>query len=115
MDQSKATLLLLGGLVLLGVCVTVVSILILRGGRFYHRIPPSSRPRRWFVAIFFSYFVAFCLWFPVWSFKPHSIASYILGLIFLVFTVFIAAWYALGKVAAIVLPIIALVQRLIHR
>lgn len=114
-DQSKITLLVLGFLGLLAVCVTVVSILILRGGKFYHRIPERSRPRRWFVAIFFAYFITFCLWFPIWSIYPRSIISYVLTFVFLAFTGFIAAWYALGKVAFIVLPISALVQRLIRR
>jgi quinol-cytochrome oxidoreductase complex cytochrome b subunit len=108
MDQSKATVLVIAFLSLLAVFVTVVSILILIGGKFYHKIPQKSRPRRWFVAIFFSYFVAFCAWFPVSFFYPHSIVSHVLSFIFGAFTAFIAAWYVLGKVGAILLPIIAL-------
>jgi quinol-cytochrome oxidoreductase complex cytochrome b subunit len=110
-DQSKATLLVIASLSLLGVLVTVASILILTGGKVYHRIPEKSRPRRWFVAIFFSYFVVFCVWFPVWFFYPRSIIALLLSLIFGAFTAFIGAWYALGKVAFILLPIIALVER----
>jgi hypothetical protein len=56
MDQSKTTLLVLVFLSLLAIFVTVASILILSGGKVYHKIPEKSRPRRWFVAIFFSYF-----------------------------------------------------------
>jgi hypothetical protein len=110
MDQSKATFLVIAFLSLLAVFVTVASILILNGGKVYHKIPEKSRPRRWFVAIFFSYFVVFCVWFPVWFFYPRSIASHALSFIFLVFTAFIGAWYVLGKVGAILLPIIALVE-----
>jgi hypothetical protein len=113
MDQSKASVLVVAFLGLLAVFVTVASILILSGGKVYHKIPEKSRPRRWLVAIFFSYFVVFCLWFPVWFFYPRSIISYILTFIFAAFTVFIAAWYALGRVRAILLPIIALVEWLI--
>ena len=110
MDQSKATLLATAFLGLLAVFVTAASILILRGGKFYHKIPEKSRPRRWFVAIFFSYFLMFCGWFPVWFFYPRSIISHVLSFIFLAFTAFIGAWYALGKVGAILLPLIALVE-----
>ena len=113
MDQSKATLLVIAFLSLLAVFVIVVSILILSGGKVYHKIPEKSRPRRWFVAIFFSYFVTFCGWFPVWFFYPRSIISHVLSFIFGAFTAFIGAWYALGKVGAILLPLIALVERIV--
>jgi hypothetical protein len=109
-DQSKVTLLVIPFLGLLAVFVTVASVLILTGGKVYHRIPEKSRPRRWLVAIFFSYFVVFCVWFPVWFFYPHSAISRVLSFIFLAFTAFIGAWYALGRVRAILLPIIALVE-----
>ena len=113
MDQSKVTVLAITFLGLLAVFVTVASILILSGGKIYHQIPERARPRRWFVAIFFSYFVVFCLWFPVWFFYPRSVISQILSFIFVAFTAFIAAWYALGKVRYILLPIITLVERII--
>lgn len=113
MDQSKATLLVVAFLSLLAGFVTVASILILSGGKIYHKIPEKSRPRRWLVAIFFSYFIMFWVWFPVWFFYPHSITSHALSFIFLAFTVFIGAWYALGRVGAILLPIIALVERIV--
>src|SRR5579864_5033203 len=101
MDQPKATLLAIAFLSLLAVFVTVASILILSGGKVYNKIPEKSRPRRWFVAIFFSYFVTFCAWFPVWFFYPRSTISRALSFFFLVFTAFIGVWYALGKVGAI--------------
>jgi hypothetical protein len=88
MDQSKATLLVIAFLSLLAVFVIVASILILSGGKVYHKIPEKSRPRRWFVAIFFSYFVTFCGWFPVWFFYPRSIISHVLSFIFGAFTAF---------------------------
>jgi hypothetical protein len=110
-DQSKATLLGIAFLSLLGVFVTVAS--ILTGGKVYHTIPEKSRPRRWFVAIFFSYFLVFCVWFPVWFFWPRSITSHLLSLIFGAFTVFIGAWYVLGKVGFILVPIIALAERIV--
>ena len=114
MDQSKATLLVIAFLSLLAVFVIVASILILSGGKVYHKIPEKSRPRRWVVAIFFSYFITFCVWFPVWFFYPRSIISHVLSFIFGAFTAFIGAWYALGKVwAAILLLLIAPVERIV--
>jgi hypothetical protein len=113
MPQSTVTILAIAFLSLLAVLVTVASILILSGGQFYQKIPKKSRPRRWFMAIFFSYFVLFCLWFPFWLFYPRSIPSHVLGFLFAAFTAFIGAWYVLGKVGVIFLPIIVLVLRLI--
>ena len=110
MEQSKATLLLAAFLGVLAVFVTVASILILSGGTVDHKIPQKSRPRRWFVAIFFSYFVTFCVSLPVWFFYPRSIPSHILSFIFGAFTAFIVAWYVLGRVGAILLPIITLIE-----
>jgi|SRR5579863_548232 len=112
MDQSNLTVLVLTLLVALGVVVTVASILILSGGKVYKRIPEKSRPRRWVVAIFFSYFVTFCFWFPIWFFYHHSVISYVLSAMFGVFTAFIGAWLALGRVRAILLPIVAIVERI---
>jgi hypothetical protein len=110
MDQSNAPLLVIVFLGVLAILVIVASILILSGGKVYHRIPKKSRPRRWLIAIFFSYFVVFCLWFPIWSISPRSIISHALSFIFGSFTAFIAAWYVLGKVGAVFLPIIALIE-----
>ena len=105
MDQSTATALVVAFLGLLALCVTVASILILSGGKLYHKIPPKSRPRRWLVGIFFSYFVVFCLWFPFWFFYPHSVISKVVNLVFVAFTAFLAGWYVLGKVGALLLPV----------
>lgn len=113
MDQTKGPVLVVAFFGLLAVFVTVASILILSGGKVYHQIPEKSRPRRWFVGIFLSYFVVFCLWFAVWFFYPHSTTAHIMSFMFGAFTVFIAAWYALGRVRDILLPIIALVERII--
>jgi quinol-cytochrome oxidoreductase complex cytochrome b subunit len=113
MDQSKANLLLIAFFSLLALLVTVASLIILKGGKLYHKIPEKSPPRRWFVAIFFSYFVTFCVWFPVWFSHPRSVISHVLSFIFGAFTAFIGAWYILGKVGFILLPIIALVERIV--
>ncbi len=104
MDQS--TLTVTAFLSLLAICVTVASIVILSGGKLYHKIPAKSRPRRWVIAIFFSYFVVFCVWFPVSFFYPRSAISKVASVIFLAFTCFIAAWYVLGKVGALLSPVI---------
>lgn len=105
MDQSTVTVLVIAFLSLLAICVTVASIIILSGGKLYHKIPAKSRPRRWLIAIFFSYFAVFCVWFPVWFFYRRSAISNVLDIVFLAFTAFIAAWYALGKVGALLSPV----------
>lgn len=91
------TALIIAFLGLLAALVVVSSILILRGGKVYHRIPERWRPRRWFVAIFFSYFVLFWLWFPVWFLYPRSVISHVLSALFAAFTAFIAGGTFLGK------------------
>jgi len=106
MDQSTLTVLVIAILSVLAICVAVASIIILSGGKLYHKIPAKSRPRRWFIAIFFSYFVVFCVWFPVWLFYPRSAISNVLSIVFLAFTAFIAAWYVLGRVGALLSPVI---------
>lgn len=100
-------------LVVLAIFAAAASIIILIGGRLYHKIPEKSRPRRWFVAIFFLYFISFCLWFPAWFFYPGSLISHILGFVFGAFTLFIAAWFALGRVGIILLPLVVLIGRII--
>jgi hypothetical protein len=106
MDQSTLTVLVIAFLSLLAICVTVASIVILAGGKLYQKIPAKLRPRRWLVAIFFSYFVVFCVWFPAWFFYPRSAISNLLSIVFFAFTAFIAAWYVLGKVGALLSPVI---------
>jgi hypothetical protein len=106
MDQSTLTVLVIAFLSLVALCVTVASILILSGGKLYHKIPAKSRPRRWVIAILFSYFAVFCVWFPVWFFYPRSAISNVLNIIFLAFTALIAAFYVLGKLGALLSPLI---------
>ena len=110
--MDRATLTALAFLVVLGICVSVACILILAGGKFYKKIPEKLRPRRWFVAIFFSYFVIFCLWFPVWLSDPHSVTSRVLSVAFGAFSAFIAAWVVLGRIGFILVPVIAIVERI---
>ncbi len=114
MDQSTVTALVVAFLSLLAVLVTIASILILSRGKIYHRIPVKSRPRRWVIAIFFSYFVVFCLWFPVWLFYPHSVISQVLSIMFAAFTACIAVLYVLGKAGAILSAIISLIVVLVE-
>lgn len=113
MDQPIATELVLACLGLLAICVTVASMIILTGGKLYRKIPEKSRPRRWVVGIFFSFFVTFCLWCAAWSFYPRSIVAYVSSYMFGAFGVLIAAWIALGRVGSILSLIIVLVLRII--
>jgi len=112
-NQSTATVFLIIFLGLLAVSVTVASILILSGGKFYRRIPEKSRPRRWLIAIFFSYFVVFCVWFPVWFLQPGSMISHVLSILFAAYTFVIIAWFVLARVGGILLPIVALFERIV--
>jgi hypothetical protein len=114
MDQSTATALLLAFLGLLAVAVSVVSVLILKGGRFYQRIPEKSRPRQLVVGFFFSYFVTFCLWFPLWAWHRGTIAAHVLGFIFGAFTFVLAAVVVLGRVGVILTPVVIVVARLVE-
>ncbi len=106
MNQATLTGLVIVFSSLLAICVTVTSIVVLSGGKLYHKIPVKSRPRRWLIAIFLSYFVVFCVWFPVWFLYPRSAISNVLSFVFLAFTVFIAAWYVLEKAGALLSPLI---------
>ena len=110
MNGSKLTLLVIAFLGLLAILVTIASIQVITDGRLYRKIPKASRPRKSVVTFFFAYFVAFCIWFPVWSVAPHSTLSHILTGIFTAFTAVIAVRYALGKIGSIVAPFAALVQ-----
>ncbi len=112
MDQSRTNQLLIAFFSLLALFVIVASLIVLSGGKLYHKIPEKSRPRRWFVGIFFAYFLTFCVWFPVWVFFSLSNVSHVLTFVFGAFTAFIAAWYALGKVATILRPLIILGERI---
>jgi hypothetical protein len=68
----------------LGISAVVLSIVILRRGKFYHRLKPESRPRRW---VLFSLLVlvgVFVVWFPTWMIWPRALISRILSGMFAV-------------------------------
>jgi hypothetical protein len=90
MDKSTATMLVVAFLSLKAVCVSVASILILNGGKFYHKIPAESRPRRWLVATFFHSLLCFGLGSRLGSIYPRSIISRVLGILFAAATALIA-------------------------
>jgi hypothetical protein len=56
----------------------VVSILILRRGRLYHRLKHESRPRRWVLISLLFLIAVFVVWFPVWMTWPHALVSRLL-------------------------------------
>jgi hypothetical protein len=114
MDQSRVTILLLTFLGLLSVAVSVLSILILRGGKFYQRIPENSRPRRWVVAFYFLYFVTFCFWFPAWFWHRQSFLSQVLGFLMTAFTLVLVAAVVLGKVGWMLSPVITIFAHLVE-
>src|SRR5271157_2410496 len=75
---------ILGMFVVVAVTATLVSILMLRRGRFYHWLKPESRPRRWVLSLLLIMSAAFLAWFPIWIIWPDAPVSRILGLVFAV-------------------------------
>jgi hypothetical protein len=76
-------LVILGTFVVVGVTAALVSILMLRRGRFYQWLKPKSRPRRWVLILLLIMFAAFLAWFPIWMLWPDAPGSRILTSIFL--------------------------------
>lgn len=114
MNQSTMTALLVAFLGLLAVAVSVVSVLILKGGRFYQSIPEKSRPRRLVVGFFFSYFVTFCFWFPLWFWHRGSIAAQVFNFVFGALTYLLVAVAVLGRVGVMLTPVVIVVARLVE-
>jgi hypothetical protein len=67
-----------------GISAAVLSIIILRRGKLYHRLNPEARPRRWVLISMLVLFAVFITWFPVWMTWPHTLISRILTGLFAV-------------------------------
>ena len=72
----------LSALVVLGVSAVSVSVLMLRKGRFYKSLNPSSRPRRWVLLSLLFLLAVFVLWFPIWTLWPHTVLARVLTVLF---------------------------------
>jgi hypothetical protein len=60
------------------IAAVVVSILVLRRGKLYHRLKPEARLRRWVLILSLFLFAVFVVWFPVWMMWPHALVSRLL-------------------------------------
>jgi hypothetical protein len=61
-----------------GIAAVVVSILILRRGKLYHRLKPEARPRLWVLILLLLLLAVFVVWFSVWMTWPGALVSRIL-------------------------------------
>src|SRR5579864_160026 len=66
----------------LGMTAVVVSVLILRRGKFYDQLKPESRPRRWVLFLILILFAVFIVWTPIWAIWPHAFISRALTALF---------------------------------
>jgi hypothetical protein len=82
MLNRTGEIILFGGLFGLGASAVVLSILLLRRGKLYHRLSPNARPRRWVLTFVLALFAAFVVWFPVWLTWPHAPISRVLTAVF---------------------------------
>jgi hypothetical protein len=97
MLSHTGTILVIGGLVALALSAVVLSIVTLRRGKFYHRLRPELRPRRWVLISLLFLLVVFAIWFPVWMAWPEALIShFLLGLFGVTFFVVCVAmkWLA---------------------
>jgi MFS family permease len=78
MLSHTATIIVISLVVGLGISAVVLSILILRRGRLYHRLRPEARPRRWILISLLFLFAVFAIWFPVWMKWPNALISRLL-------------------------------------
>ena len=78
MLSHTGTVIVLSLVVRLGTAAVVLSIIILRRGKLYHRLSPEARPRRWVLSSLLVLFVVFAIWFPVWMTWPNALISRLL-------------------------------------
>lgn len=78
MLSHEGTFIVIGLVVGLGISAVVLSIIILRRGKLYHRLRPEARPRRWILISLLFLFAVFVIWFPVWMTWPNALISRLL-------------------------------------
>ena len=64
------------------ISAVILSIVILRRGKLYHRLKPEARPRRWVLYSLLFLFAVFAVWFPAWMTWPHALISRLLAGLF---------------------------------
>jgi O-antigen/teichoic acid export membrane protein len=78
MLSHTGTIIVLSLVVGLGISAVVLSIIILRRGKLYHRVSPEARPRRWVLISLLVPFGVFVIWFLVWMTWPDALISRLL-------------------------------------
>jgi hypothetical protein len=78
MLSHTGTIIVISLVVGLGLSAVVLSIIILRRGKLYHRLRPEARPRRWILISLLFLFAVFVIWFPVWMTWPNALISRLL-------------------------------------
>jgi hypothetical protein len=78
MLSHTGTIIVISLVVGLGISAVVLSIIILRRGKLYHRLRPDVRPRRWILISLLFLFAVFVIWFPVWMTWPNALISRLL-------------------------------------
>jgi O-antigen/teichoic acid export membrane protein len=78
MLSRTGTIIVISLVVGLGISAVVLSIIILRRGKLYHRLRPEARPRRWILISLLFLFAVFVIWFPVWITWPNALISRLL-------------------------------------
>ena len=78
MLSHTGTIIVISLVVGLGISAVVLSIIILRRGKLYHRLRPEARPRRWILISLLFLSAVFVIWFPVWMTWPNALISRLL-------------------------------------
>lgn len=78
MLSRTGTIIVISLVVGLGISAVVLSIIILRRGKLYHRLRPEARPRRWILISLLFLFAVFVIWLPVWMTWPNALISRLL-------------------------------------
>jgi hypothetical protein len=78
MLSYTGTIIVISLVVGLGISAVVLSIIILRRGKLYHRLRPEARPRRWILISLLFLSAVFVIWFPVWMTWPNALISRLL-------------------------------------
>lgn len=80
--MHTGTVIVIGFVVVLGISAVVLSLIILRRGKQYHRLKPEARPRRWVLISLLFLFAVFAIWFPARMTWPHALISRLLLALF---------------------------------
>ena len=78
MGWHIATVAVLILLIAFAISAVVLSIMILSRGRFYQRLSPEARPRRWVLISVLVLFAIFVIAFSVWMMWPDALVSRVL-------------------------------------